>query len=339
MKDLKLNPKNSAEEIVQVILNQSTAETPLDPESTGLVELFLGPKEDRPQGIEKYEKIFAAVAEQTKDPIVALRAQVEVLNAQRRNQDRDLGKILKQLEAMAQEVAEGEVSPAIAGLLAAVYYNMGIANRAPREYQTAAQAQELRLAWLIAAGRPEEALAALFVAGVERATHAIAEDCCNVGQALEHLVRLRQFIATACNVQGWNFPKWIKDNGPIHIWSFYFWTGEDYMEREEDEQAGLAMAEKMPHWAACIRGGRLLRERRFLEAVEEANKAIEIISAGFPSSSQANALLTLMLVKARALFAAGDREESKEVYKKIAGWQRGDGGAIIAAAKKELLRF
>jgi len=337
MGPLTLNPADPPEELARQILLQADRTTPLDPRSTGLMPLLEGAPDQRDLG--KYIQMFRLVASKTSDPLVRLRAQAEVLQAERRDPEADIEPIIDNLVQAEEALIESAeiIDPAFANYLSGVMYNRGIALRAPYRYIEAGNAQALSAIWAIAAGEPVKVLTALFIAAVEEATQAICSqndeemnmDVLDV--RLRHLRDVRTHVERACETLGVTYPGWMAANADIHVWLVHTLAQQDYPERRADEEAILARDSKSPHWAACVKGIRALDDGRLEDALAITQSSIHTLES-LQSSSVNNALLLLKLERAYTLYKLGDDEAYQTQMQEISRWAGNDGLAVVNAA-------
>lgn len=330
-----LDTTRSAHELAEIILAGSDRTKPLDPRSLGLLPLLEGTPDQR--DLEKCARVYAYVRDGSSDSLVKLRCTVEILGVWRRNPEADVSEIIQQLKtAKVAVIAAGNLDQATASYLASLEYSRGIALRAPQNYLHAGHAQDYSAVWSLAAGEPPtKAMTAIFIRAVEHATQTLSDleaGAEATREMLTHLRGLRVEITAACQVLGVSYPAWMASNAGIHIWFAHLMTEQDYQERDADEKAILERADKSPHWAACVRVAQLTRQEQYQDAMAEADRAVEALE-GLKSSSTANALLALQLLKARCCQNLGYDDEARELYAKVANWAGQDGLAVVRAVE------
>lgn len=210
------------------------------------------------------------------------------------------------------------------------WYNLGIAERMRRNYLKSAECQAKAAGYYALSSQPDKAWSSLFLVVVERATATVVEgDEDKIFEASSALIAFRDSVEYL--FPGDKMPGWLKGNRQPHSLLMALWADTNYPAMSDDVEL-LAGSQKKNHFTALAE---MLSRPDIVTAAEEmANQYW-----GFPSSSTGNAVLTALLVGARAAAEGGQTDKARELCERILSWTGNDGSAPMAIAKRMLAKL
>lgn len=291
-----------------------------------LSDLLVG-RNGAPRDPERYARIFSLASEGAKSEWIRLACRIQDYNGTRRTEGANMKALASGLNALARDVMRLPVGSQQQALGGEIAYHQGIIERGLRNYRAATRAQLASSLWLSAAGQHEKARVAVFVAAVEDMSAALVGwNITAIVQAFHHLRQLREIVRLTCDP----YPRWMKENAALHIWWARCMIAMLHVDvGYPEEDADQLEVENTPfeHWQWVV----AVNDATFTSTATLADEALSSLQS-FPSSSIANVVLTIKLLKAEVL----EEEKERALLQEVASWDGPDGGVPIAVAKAKL---
>lgn len=265
------------------------------------------------------------------------------IDAMRRTQASEPALLMKEADEVLAAVLARSTSLAAAEFLLCgdIHYNRGLLFRMMGDYAAATAAQLCAAEWYRAAGRMDKARVSGFVAKVEHATWALTTRVPAVFK--DPILTLHaDYVSLPSSIDP--VPAWFVKagggNGILHVRFARLIAklmgatldSDSSYERDMATIADLATPPGKPnHWTKMFVVAQLLDQSQNDAVVTQAGVMLEDVEK-VDSSSIANVLLTLRLLRAAAYIAMGRNGDAMPDLTSVIAWAGHDGGAPKAAA-------